>query len=114
MTMFLHIFCLFPQGLTTKLNFNTWKVAILNQLINRRTFLQLITLKGTAEALAVDHLGLSNPRGAKTAYFTPKRYEENLHPLHTEVLPLGQIPTFTTSHQCLTLANFTPSELYRK
>ena len=38
---------------------------------------RLNTLKGTAKAPAVDFLRLNTLRGTKTAFLTPKRYDEH-------------------------------------
>ena len=40
----------------------------------------LRTLKGTAKAPAVDLLRLNTLRGTKTAFLTPKRYDEHSRP----------------------------------
>jgi len=40
-------------------------------------FFWLNTLKGTAKASAVHLLRLNNPRGTKTVFLNPKRYEEH-------------------------------------
>ena len=53
-------------------------------------FFRLITLKGTAEAPALDLLRLTTLRGTKTASQTPKRYDKHPHPFYKRV-PLREI-----------------------
>ena len=48
---------------------------------------RLNTLKSTAKAPAVDLLRLNTLKGTKTAFFTPKRYDEHPRPFYMEVFP---------------------------
>ena len=50
-------------------------------------FFRLNTLKGTAKAPAEDLLRLSTRRGTKTAFLTPKRYDELPCPFYTGFAP---------------------------
>ena len=43
---------------------------------------RLNTLKGTAKASPLDLLRLNTLRGTKTAFLTPKRYEEHPRPFY--------------------------------
>jgi len=55
-----------------------------NQLIFKYLviFFQLNTLKGTAKAPAVDLLRLKTLRGTKTAFLSPKGYDEHPRPFY--------------------------------
>ena len=55
--------------------------------MSRVVILQLSTLKGTAKAPAMDLLSLNTLRGTKTAFLTPKRYDEHPRPFYMGAPP---------------------------
>jgi len=67
-------------------------VPILKQHIFARHFFRLITLKSAVEALAVDHVRLNSLRWTKTAFPTPKRYDDHPHNFYMGVPVPGYRP----------------------
>ena len=70
------------------------------------TIFRLNTLKGTTKAPAVDLLRLNTQRGTKTAFLTPKRYDEHPRPFYMPPPPPpGEITHFalvTFPQPCVT------------